>query len=184
MSKLVKCEICGKIFSEPGMRSHKWRVHGDGRNFKPTPKGTIPWNKGLTRETSSIVNDISTKLERAKTRLESELDDDGKLLQRWRNKCVNAKADGLKCNLTFDEYCKLVKDAGLKSSQLGFSGDGFVLARYNDIGNYEVGNCRFITQQENSDEKNERLFHQPKRKFVFEALVRYFNDLDKQGIDP
>jgi hypothetical protein len=52
----------------------------------------------------------------------------------------------------------LVADAGLKSSQLGYTGEGYVLGRYNDSGNYEIGNCRFITQKENSDEKNKRLF--------------------------
>ena len=91
--------------------------------------------------------------------LEKELDDDGKLKQRWRNKKCNAKKEGLECKLSYNEYCMLVKEAGLVSSQLGFSGDNFVLGRYNDQGDYIVGNCRFITQKENSDEKN----HRPKK---------------------
>ena len=52
----------------------------------------------------------------------------------------------------------LVNEAGLKSSQLGFTGEGYVLGRCNDSGGYEPGNCRFITQKENSDEKNRRLY--------------------------
>ena len=85
--------------------------------------------------------------------LQAEVDDDGKLRDRWYNKKGDAKTQGLKCLLTFEEYCQLVKDAGLVSSQLGYKGQKYVLARYNDEGNYEIGNCRFITQKENIKEK-------------------------------
>lgn len=115
------------------------------------------WNKGLTKETSESVNRGANALKRKKSNIELELDDDGKLIRHWRNKCVNAKKEGLECKLTFDEYCQLVKKAGLKSSQLGFTGDGYVLGRYNDEGDYTIENCRFITQKENNDEKNERI---------------------------
>ena len=47
----------------------------------------------------------------------------------------------------------LVDAAGLRSSQLGFSGQGYVLARINDIGPYSINNCRFLTQKENAAEK-------------------------------
>lgn len=81
------------------------------------------------------------------------IDDDGKLKQRFINKCVNAKKEGILCRLTFDEYCSLVYKAGLKSSQLGFTGEKYVLARYNDKGDYTLDNCRFITQRENAMER-------------------------------
>lgn len=83
----------------------------------------------------------------------SKIDDDGKLLRKYRNKCYNAKKEGLKCELTFEEYIRLVNDAGLKSSDLGFTGKKYVLARIGDTGNYKFGNCRFITQKENVHEK-------------------------------
>lgn len=82
-----------------------------------------------------------------------ELNDDGKLYRRWMNKKVNATKEGLECELSYEEYCYLVKQAGLKSSQLGFKGEKYVLARYNDSGNYSIGNCRFITQYENTKER-------------------------------
>jgi len=85
--------------------------------------------------------------------LEYELNDDGRLFAKWKMKCCNAEKEGLHCNLTFHEFCLLVKDANLVSSQLGFSGDMYVLARYEDKGDYTFNNCRFITQKENSDEK-------------------------------
>lgn len=120
-------------------------------------KSHVAWNKGLTKETSESVKRGSELLKRKKSDLELELDDDGKLRTRWINKKYNAKKEGLECKLTYDEYCILVKEAGLVSSQLGFTGDKYVLGRYNDEGDYTLENCRFITQKENSDEKNQRI---------------------------
>ena len=166
MSETTICPNCGKIVSKKELGTHIWRVHGDGVNFDPNrgyKDGTrTPWNKGLTRETDDRVDRISKKLERKQSDLELLINDDGKLKQRWKNKRVNAKAEELECNLTYDEFCQLVYDAGLVSSQLGFTGDCYVLARYNDSGNYDFGNCRFITQKENVAEKNERIFHKEK----------------------
>lgn len=82
-----------------------------------------------------------------------QLDDDGKLMSRYRNKIHNARKENIKCLLTLYEYCMLLKMSGLKSSNLGFKGDKYVLARYNDTGNYEWGNCRFITHKENMHEQ-------------------------------
>lgn len=83
------------------------------------------------------------------------IDDDGKLKQRWLNKSVNSLKEGVSFNLSFEEFCDLVKSANLVSSELGFSGGKkFVLARYGDTGGYVYGNCRFITQSENAFEKN------------------------------
>ena len=164
MEEKITCEICGKQFSKMGIGTHKWRTHGDGKNFDPNErikKGLIsPWNKGLTKETSDKVREQAESLRVIHSSLEKELDDDGKLYRRYINKCINAKSEGLICELTFDEYCLLVKNAGLKSSNLGFTGDKYVLARYNDSGNYTYGNCRFITQKENMKERNDRIFNQ------------------------
>ena len=81
------------------------------------------------------------------------MNDDGKLYAKWLNKRNNAKLEGLTCELTYEEFCHLVKEANIKSSDLGFSGNGYVLARYNDEGPYKYGNCRFITQAANAKEK-------------------------------
>lgn len=85
--------------------------------------------------------------------LEDELDDDHKLFSKWSQKKSNAKTMGNDCLLTFDDYCHLVKEAGLVSSQLGINGEGYDLARYEDKGPYAIGNCRFITHAENNSEK-------------------------------
>lgn len=85
--------------------------------------------------------------------LEGKLNDDGKLYNKWKLKCSNAKTMGNECYLSFDDYCKLVQDAGLMSSQLGISGESYELARYGDKGPYSIDNCRFITHQENMQER-------------------------------
>lgn len=81
------------------------------------------------------------------------LDDDGKLKRKFINKKSNAKQEGILFLLSFEQFQTLITDANLKSSDLGFSGNRFDLARYNDTGNYEVGNCRFISHAENMKER-------------------------------
>ena len=79
--------------------------------------------------------------------------DDPVLYGKWLCKKNNAKLEGVDFYLTFDEYWKLKDEANLKTEDLGFSGKGYVLARYNDKGPYKYGNCRFITQSQNAKEK-------------------------------
>lgn len=153
LNKQIQCDICGKWFSIKGIGSHKWRAHGDGINFQPMKPGHVPWNKGLTKSSSEAVRRQAESLRRHRSELEIKLDDDGKLMQKWRNKCVNALQENIHCFLTFEEFCQLVDNAGLVSSQLGYTGQGYVLARFNDQGDYTVNNCRFILQSENSSEK-------------------------------
>lgn len=81
------------------------------------------------------------------------LDDDGKLRQKYSNKRVNAKKENIEFNLSFDEYKELMARGGYKSSDLGFTGNNIVLARYGDNGGYTVDNCRFITHIENVRER-------------------------------
>ena len=57
-----------------------------------------------------------------------DLDDNGKLHQKYVNKRVNAGKEGISFELSFDEYCQLVRDAGLKSSDLGFTGEQPVMS--------------------------------------------------------
>lgn len=79
--------------------------------------------------------------------------DDKLLYRKWRNKMINASKEGIPFDLTFEQFFILKENAGLKTEDLGFSGKGYVLARYNDEGGYTFGNCRFITQSENAKEK-------------------------------
>lgn len=81
------------------------------------------------------------------------LDDDGKLYRKYYNKKINALKENIGFYLTFDEYRQLMIESGFKSSDLGFTGNNIVLARYGDNGDYTIDNCRFITQFENIQEK-------------------------------
>lgn len=85
------------------------------------------------------------------------IDDDGKLKQRFINKRVNAAKEGVKFNLSFEQFCSLLEDAKIKSSDCGIK--SYHLARNNDQGSYEIGNCRFLHYLENYQEKYQRLGH-------------------------
>lgn len=59
----IKCDICGKFFKLKGLGSHKWRSHTEiGLKFKPTPRNTIPWNKGVTKENNESMKRQSNTL--------------------------------------------------------------------------------------------------------------------------
>ena len=98
------------------------------------------------------------------------VDDDGKLRQRWNNKRVNAEKENIPFALSFEEYTVLVEQAKLKSSDLGFTGKNYVLARYNDTGAYVVGNCRFITHMENMAEQKKTPAQEAARKIGLKAM--------------
>lgn len=146
----------GKIYAD----SEKWKTDQHlvckycGKDYKSDSRLFDSFYSLKMHETKCRYNTSKTNYDVNKTSsLEKELDDDGKLFTKYVMKKENATHEGLQCLLTFDEWCRLVKEAGLKSSDLGFSGRGYVLARYHDEGDYVYGNCRFITQQENADEK-------------------------------
>ena len=104
-------------------------------------KKRIPWNKGKRKERPAWI---------------MELNDDGQLHVHYTRKREAAKKEKVGFELTFEEYCKLVQEAGLKSSGLGYkAADGrkIVLARVGDEGPYKYGNCRFTTQKENAQER-------------------------------
>ncbi len=99
-----------------------------------------------------------------------ELCDDGKLRERYRHKMQNAARHEppIGFQLTFEEYCQLLRDAGIKSSQLGVR--GYHLARYGDVGPYAVGNCRFVPYLVNQAEKK----MDPEK--VSAGLLRYYEN--------
>lgn len=157
-SELISCPTCGKQFSQKGIGSHIWRMHGNGKDFDPNKHRvyTSSWSKGLTKETNATLRRMSEERKHTKTPLEAKLDDDGKLRHKWIQKKHNAhREQHLEFYLSFDEFCQLMDDAGITSSQLGIALDRYVLARKGDTGPYEIGNCRFITQRENMIERNE-----------------------------
>lgn len=156
-TKTKVCPYCGKEYTNKGIGTHIWRNHGSGINFKSNNENRVAWNKGLTKLTDERIAKQAKKLKKNRPSYQIKVDDDGKMYQRYANKRINAKREGIKFELTFEEFCLICDECNLKSSNLGFSGDGFVLARYNDEGGYSYGNCRFITQLENVHERDKHL---------------------------
>ena len=84
----------------------------------------------------------------------NRLNDDDKLYKKFLNKKISARNMGIELTLTLSDILHLLDEAFIISSYWGFSGGhNWVLARYRDTGNYEVNNCRFITQKENASER-------------------------------
>jgi hypothetical protein len=101
--------------------------------------------------------------------MHEDINDDGKLRSKWGRKKANAKNCGLVCRLTYNEYVGLVRQAGIKSSDI--RPGGYHLARFGDLGNYEVGNCRFVPYWENFAER------QPvDSEALSKAMLNYYKD--------
>lgn len=73
---------------------------------------------------------------------------------KWYMMKANAKGKGVVCRLTFEEYVGLAAEAGLNNPhQIGVHNESYHLSRIGDSGDYEIGNCRFLTHNENRIEK-------------------------------
>lgn len=69
---------------------------------------------------------------------------------KWGNLFSSVSAN----KLTFEEYIGLAIDAGIETPhQIGRLPGQYQLGRLGDMGDYEIGNCRFITKEENQKEK-------------------------------
>lgn len=155
----MKCRYCGKdCKNDNSLRNHErlcpLNLNKQSSNLTAWNNAKLSWNKGLTKYTSTSVAKYGESKRKPVPSWQLEVDDDNKIKQRYYNKQINARAEGIGIELSFYEYCNLVKEAKLTSSKLGFTGSGYVLARYNDCGPYKYGNCRFITQKENCNERD------------------------------
>lgn len=82
------------------------------------------------------------------------LEENKKLKQKYRNKKCSARKEKIPMFLSFQEYCLLAKEASIIADDIGIN--KYHLARYNDEGAYEYGNCRFIHYLENIKEKENK----------------------------
>lgn len=74
---------------------------------------------------------------------------------KFRTLVRNAPKKGVFCDLSFDQYVRLAKRAGIKSpDEIGPYKGKFQMGRKGDIGDYTIGNCRFITRERNAYEKH------------------------------
>ena len=72
-----------------------------------------------------------------------------KYLSYKRGDC---KRKGRELHLSESDIQQLLDDAGITIDQIGNKRGCYVLGRYNDEGEYTMGNCRFITQAQNNAE--------------------------------
>ena len=75
---------------------------------------------------------------------------------KWTALKTNAKIRDSECKLSFEEYLQLASEAGITNpNQIGKKREQFQMGRLGDVGVYELGNCRFITQRQNILERTE-----------------------------
>lgn len=156
---MLNCIFCQKACKNLNSKVNHERLckHNPKRQVSSIEKYNLshspPWNKGLTKNTNKSIARQAKSIMKPRPTWQLDVDDDKKVYQKYLNKKHNAELENIGFSLSFFEFCNLIKKAGLLSSQLGFSGQNYVLARYEDKGDYSYANCRFITQKENSDEK-------------------------------
>lgn len=90
---------------------------------------------------------------------------------RWKRD-VTSRKEGIDFKLTGSEMITLFDEAGIDPEDIGKGSNKYQLARYNDSGDYQVGNCRFITQRENIHEKDVSKYQQTRVKTGLNNSVR------------
>lgn len=158
------CKYCNKYYEDSNkLLQHEIRCPSNSERIpvdkylaigrKNRNKDIPVWNKGLTAETDErIARSVATFKNNYRTKhpelytelaieLSTKLDDDGKLYEKYSNRksSTNTRHFIPDFLLTFEEFCKLMDEAGIKSSDLGYTGNCYDLARYNDTGDYEMG---------------------------------------------
>ena len=73
-----------------------------------------------------------------------------------RFQCRHGKTDRagnpVSMHLTMDDLDTLLEKAGISIWDVGQGKGAYCLGRVNDLGDYAVGNCRFVTTEENNAE--------------------------------
>ena len=85
------------------------------------------------------------------------------LYKYWKKKTMSMPSRKLEFHLTPTELMQLLTEAGITVKDIGQRHHQYCLARHGDSGNYEMGNCRFITMKENTAENQSRRDNQWKR---------------------
>ena len=82
-----------------------------------------------------------------------QTDEDMVLYKYWKGKTVSSLHSEVKFLLTPLQLKSLLAEASISILDVGNGKGKYNLSRYQDKGNYEIGNCRFITQLDNIMEK-------------------------------
>ena len=143
------CPICGQKVTLSGKQ-----IHAEVRHWNASNRFLSSWN--ASEKYLSASNEERYYMYRQERNpYRFKVDDDGTVIIKYYKKKIDARRRDIMFLLTLEDYCKLIYDAGIKVSDIGWGkngGNNYVLGRYHDIGPYAVGNCRFITQQQNVSE--------------------------------
>lgn len=102
--------------------------------------------------------------------------------RKWRNLKNNVVHRNVECLLSFKQYVRLARKAGIDHpDQIGNYRGDYQMARYGDTGNYVLGNCRFITKEENLKELVENGGHARGRLTVGPKISRKLTGLTKEN---
>lgn len=75
-------------------------------------------------------------------------------IRKYKKQAKGARDRGIEHDLTFKQFMRLAQRAGLTSPEdIGKSPSSYQLGRVGDKGGYTLGNCRFITQRQNLEER-------------------------------
>lgn len=78
------------------------------------------------------------------------VDDVSKWMRKYYKLRGNVPLRGVELKLSFLDYITLAKEAGITDpDQIGSGRGKYQIGRIGDSGNYEIGNCRFITKEQN-----------------------------------
>ncbi len=103
------------------------------------------------------------------------MNEESKCYRKFSNKRVNAKKEKIEFKLTFEEWKKLLIEAKISYNDIGIK--GYHLARFNDSGPYEVGNCRFVYYLDNLKEKK---FSQKSKEASTKNITTYNKSTSKE----
>ena len=105
--------------------------------------GVLGYRKAVTKERAEVLRRIGLD----PTQVDA-------WFGKWQNLKCSSKQRGSICLLTFEQYVSLAKETGLtEPQQIGKKSQLYQMARIGDTGNYELGNCRFVTMSQNAKER-------------------------------
>ena len=89
-----------------------------------------------------------------------------KRLKQNCNHKYDSNGDKVDRLLSLSEVQSLLDAAGITIDDVGNKRGQYQLSRYNDIGHYSLGNCRFITMEENLKERKEKRWSKEMREHM------------------
>ena len=150
-----KCPYCDKEFTKKGICSHIWRLHEEGKEFKPYAlsykEGRFSWNKGLKKDTdyrvmknsenaSKAIRKLIADGKRKKYKPNKEYCERLSIKQSLNNsggKCKWYDVSGQKVQGTWErDFAYLMNDLNIKWLKIKNNKDSFIYYKDDKLKNY------------------------------------------------